>query len=339
MYAYVIVITGTEDTHFMFAIPGCYFSDYSPLVTVSAKKGTLVNLVTEQYSNSYSVSDNSSYTFVLSNEIRVTSGVESKGVEVTSDEPVSVQIGTEVQRHYYIPDDIMVRPITANDTEYIISSYPGTSSGTSSTFWPNSYFMIVPQFDQSLVQVFNFENEIWVQQYSEVLNKFEVFTQDYFYVNDEDTDYTGWRVVASQPVAVISGHGYANFGRSNQHTCDSMPSIAEMGVEYITFPVLFGRGTEGYVVRIVGSTTEDINVVIPEIGVDDIIPRGSFLEVESLDSSSLMSVSYFVFIVYGNIVIQITRKNTWIQNEFLSDVWLLANTPLFHFRQELGSFN
>ena len=185
----------------------------------------------------------------------------------------------------------MVRPITADDTEYIISSYSGTSSQSLSTYWPNFYFMIVPQFGQSLVQVFNFENEIWVQQYSEVLNKFEVFTQDYFYANDGNTDYTGWRVVATQPVAVISGHGYAYFGRRRQHTCDSMPSKANMGSHYVTFPVLFGIGTEGYVVRIVGSTTEAIKVVIPEIGVDDEIPRGSFLEVESLDSSSLMSTS------------------------------------------------
>ena len=290
MYAYVIVITGTEDTHFMFAIPPSYYT-YSPIVTVSAKKRTLVNLVTEQSSDSYSVNDNSSHTFVLSNEIRVTSGVESKGVEVTSDEPVSVQIGIQSQASYYIPDDIMVRPITSDDTEYIISSYPGTGPGSSSSIWPNSYFMIIPTFDDSLVEVFNFENEIWVQQYSGVLNKFDVFTQDYFYVNDEYNDYTGWRVVASQPVAVISGHGYAYFGRSDQHTCDSIPSVADMGVKYITFPVLFGRGTEGYVVRIVGSTTEDISVVIPEIGVDDIILRGSFLEVESLDSSSLLRVS------------------------------------------------
>ena len=281
----------------MFAIPGSHDST-SPIVTVSAKKGTLVNLVTAQSSNSYSLSANSSYSFVLSDDIRVTNGVETKGVEVTSDEPVSVQIGMNRQYAYDMPDDIMARPITTEDTEYIISSYPGTGSESSSTIWPNSYFMIVAQFDESLVQVFNFVNDIWVQQYSEVLNKFEVFTQDYFYVNDGYTDYTGWRVIASQPIAVISGHGYAYFGGTYQHTCDSMPSIAEMGVQYITFPVLFGRGTEGYVVRIVGSTTEDINVQIPEIDVDDVIPRGSFLEVESLDSSSLMRVSHFELRLY-----------------------------------------
>ena len=280
----------------MFAIPPSY-DQHTPLVTLSVKKGTLVDLETEQSSTTLYIYENTSHTFPFADNMRVSNGVESKGIEVTSDEPISVYIGTEYQTSYYIPDDIMVRPITADDTEYIISSYPGTSSYSTSTYWPNSYFMIVPQFDESLVQVFNFENEIWVQQYSGVLNKFEVFTQDYFYVNDGDTDYTGWRVVATQPVAVISGHGYATFNRRRQHACDSMPSLALMGSNYVTFPVIFGIGAEGYVVRIVGSTTVDINVVIPEIGVDDIIPRGSFLEVESLDSFSLMRVSYSVICI------------------------------------------
>ena len=275
----------------MLAIPPSY-DEHTPLVTVSVKKGTLVDLETELSSTTIYIAENTSYTFLIPDNLRVTNGVETKGIEVTSDEPVAVYIGTQYHSSYLIPDDIMVRPSTPDDTEYIISSYPGTSSHTSATNWPNSYFMIIAQFNDSLVQVFNFENGIWVQQYSGVLNRFQVFTQDYFYVNDGYTDYTGWRVTATQPVAVISGHGYATFDRRRQHTCDSMPSLAEMGSYYITFPVFFGIGTEGYVVRIVGSTTEDINVVIPEIGVDDLIPRGSFLEVESLDASSLMMVSY-----------------------------------------------
>ena len=293
---HVLVVAGTEDTHFVFAIPPSY-DQQTPLITISVKKGTLVDLETELSSETLYIYENTSHTFPIADNMRVTNGVESKGIMVTSDEPVSVYIGTEKQTSYYIPDDIMVRPITSDDTEYIISSYPGTSSQSSSTYWPNSYFMIIPQFDGSLVQVFNFENDIWVQQYSGVLNKFEVFTQDYFYVNDGDTDYAGWRVVSTQPVAVISGHGYATFERRRQHTCDSMPSLAKMGSNYITFPVLFGIRTEGYVVRIVGSTTEDINVVILEIGVDSVIPRGKFLEVESLDSSSLMRVSYSVICI------------------------------------------
>ena len=274
----------------MFAIPASY-DERTPLVTVSAKKETFVNLQTNLSLARHYVGDNSSHTFTVADIWRVSNGLESKGLEITSDEPVSVYIGTEMQWHR-IPDDIMVRPITADDTEYIISSYPGISSGSSSEYWPNSYFMIIPQFDESLVQVLNFKNDIWAQQYSVVLNKFDVFTHDSFYANDGYTDYTGWRVVATQPVAVISGHGYAYFGDVTRHTCDSMLSTSVMGVHYVTFPVFFGLGTEGYVVRIVGSTAEDITVVIPDIGVDDIIPRGGFLEVKSVVSSKLMTVSY-----------------------------------------------
>ena len=274
----------------MFAIPTSY-DDHQPIIIVSAKKGTFVELNTQLSSARFYVGDNSSRIIKpFLDGWRVTNGVESKGYELISDDPVSVYIGTEYLRSYRIPDEIMVRPITADDTEYIVSSYPGTSS--SSSYWPNSYFMIIPQVNESLVQVFNFENNIWVQQYSMVLNTFEVMTHDSYYVSDGYTDYTGWRIVSTQPVSVISGHGYADFGRNKQHTCDSMTSTAEMGSHYVTFPVLFGLGTEGYVVRIVGSTTENVNVVISEIGLDEMIPKGGFIEVKSVDSSILLIVSY-----------------------------------------------
>ena len=257
-------------------------------MTVSAKQGTFVNVNRQQGSAVYYVNDSSSITYSVSHNDRVTYGVESKGFVLTSDEPVSVYIGTEYQQSYRIPDEIIIRPVTSDDTEYIISSYPGTGSSGGS---PGSYFIITSQYDDTSVQMFSFENDIWVQKYSGVLNKFEVMTEDSYITNDGVSDYTGWRVLASQPISVIAGHGYATFGSRWQHTCDSMPSIAAMGVNYITFPVLFGLGTEGYVVRIAGSTTEDITVSIPELGIEDVIPRGSYLEVKSLISSSLIRVT------------------------------------------------
>ena len=43
--------------------------------------------------------------------------------------------------------------------------------------------------------------------------------------------------------------------------------------------------------RIVGSTTQAIRVTIPELDVDELILRGSFLEVFSSTSADIMMVS------------------------------------------------
>ena len=267
----------------MFAMPPSYLTN-RPCIIISAKVYTYV---TVKYGSTaiFWVGDNSSVKFNVHNDQRVTEGVEFKGYVLTSDDPVSVHIETEYQADYLVPDTIMVRPVADDDKEYIISSYLGTSTSTDT--WPGSYF--IPKYDDTLVQIFKYENDMWVEQHSLVIDSFRVFTQDSYYAND-DADYTGWRVIASRAVGVISGHGHTHMGRYYQHVADSMPPITATGDHYITFPVLFGLGTEGYTVRIMGSATEEINVVIPELGLDDFIPKGSFLEVQSMASSSMMRV-------------------------------------------------
>ena len=230
----IIFITETEGIHFVRAFPPSYYDDHVPIVTISTKHGTNVSLSNQHGTQTFYVANESSVNYTASPADRIKYGIETKGFELTSDELVSVHIGAEHKSNYELPDDILMRPVTVVDTEYIISSYPGTDISTS---WPGSYFMIIPKSDQTLVQVYSFENNIWLQQYSGILNQFDVLTQDSYYADDGYTDYTGWRVLANKPVAVISGHGDANFGTRSQHTCDSMPSIATMGETYITFPV------------------------------------------------------------------------------------------------------
>ena len=71
---------------------------------------------------------------------------------------------------------------------------------------------------------------MWVEEISDVIQKYEVSTQDTFYASNSE-DFTGWRINVSQPVAVISGHVYAHFAGTYQHVYDSLPSGAAAGTQ------------------------------------------------------------------------------------------------------------
>ena len=136
-----------------------------------------------------------------------------------------------------MPDDVLMNPINDDDTEFVITSYLGESTGNNI---PGSFFMIIPEQSGTRTDVFKYENDMWVEQFSDVIHKFQVLTHDSYDSSNRYDDFTGWRVKATHPIAVISGHGYAYFGGTYQHVCDSLPSKAASATEYPTFPVVLG---------------------------------------------------------------------------------------------------
>ena len=56
---------------------------------------------------------------------KVTSGLENKGFELTSDDPVTAALGSSSHDSTHSPDDLLIRPLTLNDTEFFIISFFG----------------------------------------------------------------------------------------------------------------------------------------------------------------------------------------------------------------------
>ena len=214
---------------------------------------------------------------ILSTSDRVTHGVKTKAFEITSDVPVTVYLGSNRQASDRVPDDILMKPINDDDTEFVITSYLGESTGDNI---PGSFFMIIPEQSGTRIDVFKYENDMWVKQFSDVIHKFQVLTHDSYYSSNIYDDFTGWRVKATYPIAVISGHGYAYFGGQYQHVCESLPSKAASATEYLTFPVVLGIDSTFYRLRIV-SAEDDMTVTIPELGIAQRIPDGGFVEIDS----------------------------------------------------------
>ena len=257
-------------------------------IVISSQVETNVTLRKELQTWEIYVPDEGAIRHPLDDSYRVTYDLEYKAFEITSDVPVTVYLGTYYQDSYYTPDDILMKPIGDTDTEFVIASYIGdTTSGSR----PGSFFMIIPKLAGTLVQVFKYENDLWVQQYVGVIHKFQVLTHDAYYSDDRYQDFTGWRILANLPIAVISGHGYAYFGSQYNHVCDSLESLSTAGTEYITYPVVLGVNATFYKVRIVGSATEDVIVRIPEVSFIKRIPKGGFVEVDSESLTSMMRVS------------------------------------------------
>ena len=130
--------------------------------------------------------------------------METKAFEITSAVPVTAYLGANSHTSNRAPDDILMKPIGDDDTEYVISCYLGELTGT---VIPGSFFMIIPQQPGTRVEVYKYEDDMWVEQFPDVIHKLQVLTHDAPYSGSRYDDFTGWRVNASQPIAVISRHG------------------------------------------------------------------------------------------------------------------------------------
>ena len=278
----------------MIAIPPCWDS-MTPYIVISSEVETNVTLQQELDSWEIYVPGDGATRYTLSNSDRVVDGLETKAFEITADVPISVYLGTDQHASLRTPDDILMKPIDDADTEFIITSFAGESTGDSR---PMSFFMIIPREHGTIVNILKFENDMWVEQYSGVVQKFEVLTHDAYYSGDRKEDFTGWRVNASQPIAVISGHGRTRLGGSDlQYVCDSLPSRAALVTEYVTFPIVLGIDATFYRLRIV-SAEDDVTVTVPDLGIIQRITEGGFIEIDSDSLTSMIKVG-LIYLLQG----------------------------------------
>ena len=270
----------------MFAIPPTD-TENVPYIVISSQVETTVTLHQDQVTWEIYVPGGGATKHNLSDSDRVVVGVETKAIEITSEVPVTVYLGTNKHTSIRVPDNILMKPIHADDTEFVITSYLGKSTGIR----PGSFFMVIPEQHAALVVILKYEHDMWVEQYSGTLYKYEVLTYDAYYPSNQNEDYTGWRVLASQPIAVISGQGDGEFEHPDhaRHVRDSLPSGAASGTVYVTFPVILGINANSYRLRIV-TVEDDVTVMIPELGIAKRIPDGGFVEVDSESLTSMMKV-------------------------------------------------
>ena len=105
-------------------------------------------------------------TYVGDSSQRVSYGLEDKGFELRSDVPVSVTIGTTDYRHQYAPDSMLLRPLSADDIDFVITSFIGSTTG--STYEPWSFFSITASEDDTTIDIYDNNRDSYTTQ---LLNK------------------------------------------------------------------------------------------------------------------------------------------------------------------------
>ena len=76
-------------------------------------------------------------TYVGDPSQRVIHGLEDKGFELTSYTPVSVIIGCPDYSDRFAPDNMLLRPLSAENTDFVITSFIGST--TSEYYKPHSF--------------------------------------------------------------------------------------------------------------------------------------------------------------------------------------------------------
>ena len=108
------------------------------------------------------MSGGSSASYVGDFSQRVTSGLEDKGFELRSDAPVTITIGCSQYRDQHSPDDMLLRPLSADDTDFMITSFLGST--TSSSNEPLSFFVITAAEDDTTITIYDNDNQIDIIQ-------------------------------------------------------------------------------------------------------------------------------------------------------------------------------
>ena len=267
--------TSSEGTRFMFAFPPTDEEAAKMEVRIVAKSDAQVVIRDEYGTDVIGVLAGFMSVHTVHNSKKVSSGIESKGMEITSTSPVSVQIGIQTHSHVSTSDQIFIRPFNAESTDFYLVSYIEGSSSM-------PFYMVVAAQSNTNVTI---ENQSGTVVQSVLLDEFDVYT-----FRDNVTDFTGYHVYANKPISVFTGNSYVNIGDARQYIAESMPSVAELGTNYVSFPIGSGRYDTGYILHIL-STNASTRVEIPELGIVRFLDRGESSTIDYFFSAAVFEVS------------------------------------------------
>jgi len=200
--------------------------------------------------------------------------IEAKGIHVTSLSPVSVHV---VSESTYSADGYLALPTAGLGTSYYVMSYantvqPGTTRPKGSEFavvaTQNSTSVTITPKADGLTKLANIAFTI-------VLNSGET----YQFANTADADLTGTLVTADKPIAVFSGHGFANVPSGTgwgDYMVEQLPDVSVWGKTHHTSPF---SGRTNYTVRVMSSQNGTTFNVSPS-GLAGTLNAGQYADVD-----------------------------------------------------------
>ncbi|XP_052063182.1 uncharacterized protein LOC127702913 [Mytilus californianus] len=167
------------------------------------------------FSNNKNVSVTSNLVdnhYILDSNVLMTNGLHQAGVEIHSNVPITLY-GFLFVRQY--SEGFFVLPARFASTEYLIPSFTPCSSSHRSVFslsslYSNTVIRIHFKIKDGTIEYANiqYSNN---QTLTLVLNKYTAFQISHI------TDLTGTRIIASQPIVVVSGNKYNRINELGSH--------------------------------------------------------------------------------------------------------------------------
>ena len=153
-YCNILFSAGSEGTHFVFSFPlgNIYNTNYETEIRITSREGANVTLLSATSNDVTLVPSGGHTTYVGDPSERVEHGLEDKGFELISDTPVSVIIGCPDYSNRYAPDNMLLRPLSADDTDFVITSFIGSTYGVARA--PLSFFSITASDDDTSVSIY-----------------------------------------------------------------------------------------------------------------------------------------------------------------------------------------
>ena len=152
---------GSEGTHFVYSYPRTD-NEYTTELRITARTDTRATLFTDGSLHIIDIPAGGSATHKGQSSDRVTYGLENKGFELKSDFPITATVGSSSHDSEQSPDDMLLRPLSYNDTEYFIISFLGSSR--SSSRGPQSFFSITAAEDDTDISIYENDGSSYSDQ-------------------------------------------------------------------------------------------------------------------------------------------------------------------------------
>ena len=179
--------------------------------------------------------------------LRLTSGVESKGVLVTSNDAVTV-IGSN-QLRGWSQDVFLVNAIKDYSREFLVASKMPAE------FMKDALFTVICVSDDTTITIWKNSGSGYVVWQSLTLNRLETFTFS------EQSDPTGMKIVANKPVNVQSGSSLDTIStgmNGGDHMCISLPPISRLSRDHFITPIAIRNDPGGYHVRVIAAHDDTV---------------------------------------------------------------------------------
>ncbi len=268
-------IVTSEGTDFWIAFPpnASYGAILSIFISSNFSTSGTVSSAFPGVNQSFTVVPNVVTQLSLPSLVALSGGIENKGIEITSADPVSVY---GLNRQPATTDAYLALPVTALGMDYRVVTYKSTITGF------GSCFSIVGTQDGTAVTIFNQQN---LTTTNINLDKGQTYHYESPLLGD---DLTGSRIQSSLPVAVFGSVDCVDIPGTTCQACDHI--VEEMfpyyswGKNFLTFP-LAGRDNSGDVFRIVAAE-DGTDITINGASVAT-INAGQFYETVLVGSSSI----------------------------------------------------